>query len=354
MRIGFLVGKFSNGGGERMQNMLMQEFARRHHIVNVYTWNSAWASYNNPLSYNICILPNPPKGLGKYKAYKVLRTKLREDSPDCLIVFSLALAEVGVFSAKSVGVPCICSERVDPHVLPTSHIHRFLKNVTYRVAAGVIFQTEQVKNYFSKQISRKGVVIPNPVMDDGLPQPALDCRKEVVAVGRLSEEKNFALLIEAFYEALPHMEGYKLKIYGDGPLYGELSKLIVALGLEERVCLEGRVERVVDYLCGADIFVLSSNHEGMPNALIEGMAMGLACVSTDFLSGGARAIVTDRKNGMLIPVNDKEALKKALVELATNSDLKKAIKHNAVNIRVTHSKERILPMWIAYIESFKR
>lgn len=354
MRIGFLVGNFSSGGGERMQNMLMQEFTRRYHNVNVYTWNSAWASYDNPLSYNICILSNPPKGLGKYKAYKELKWKLREDSPDCIIVFSLALAEVGAFAARSLGIPCICSERVDPHVLPVSRLHRFLRNVTYRVAAGVVFQTVEVKNYFCKQISRKGVVIPNPVMDDDLPQPILDCRKEIVAIGRLSEEKNFALLINAFSEALPSLADYRLRIFGDGPLHDELSKQIVALSLEERVRLEGRVERVVDYVCGADIFVLSSIHEGMPNALIEGMAMGLACVSTDFLSGGARAIVTDKENGLLIPVNDKEALKRALVELATDGDLKEKIKHNAVNVRATHSKERILPMWIDYIESFKR
>lgn len=354
MKVAFLAGKLSYGGGERMLNMLMAEFSKRGHNVCVYSWEKEWQSYSNPLKYQVTVLLHPPIGLkGKWVASRELNYELQKDTPDCIIVFALGLAEIAVFVAKTLRIPCICSERVDPYVLPTSLLHRFLRNIVYRTTTGVVFQTNEVRNYFPKRIAKKSVVIPNPIMDDDLPQSQGEdnCRKEIVAIGRLSEEKNFGMLLDAFSEIASQLPDYSLRIFGEGPLFETLKDRINSLGMNGRIRLEGKVNRVVDYIKDSDIFVLSSDHEGMPNALLESMAMGLACISTDFRSGGAKALINNRVNGLLIPVNDKEALKAALLALVNDVELKRAIKRNASNIRISNSKEIILPMWIDFAES---
>lgn len=353
MKIGFLVDRPSFGGGERMLAFLMREFFRRGHQIVVYSWNQDWRTLKNEknIDYEPHLLNTPPIGIkGKVRAYLDLKKELFGNTPDSLIIFSLGLAEVGVWAAKQAKVPVILSERVDPRYLPASKLHRFLKRIVFRNADGIVFQTKEVQNYFSKSIRKKGVVIANPILDDNLPVADVNnSRKEIVAVGRLSEEKNFGMLIEAFAEL--NLMDYKLHIYGDGPLRKELESLIERQGVENQVVLEGHVERVVDKIQGADIFVLSSNHEGMPNVLLEAMAMGLACISTDVSSGGAKVLIKDNENGLLIPVGDKVALKKTIMLLVDHEGLKKEIKENALKIRDINSKERIFPQWEALVMS---
>lgn len=351
MKIGFLVDKPSFGGGERVLMFLMSEFHKRGHEIIIYSWNQEWEvlQENKCIDYEIHILKNPPVGLkGKVQAYINLKRELLHYVSNCLIIFSLGLAEIGVWVAKQVGVPVLLSERVDPRYLPASMLHRFFKKLVFRKCDGIVFQTEEIQNYFSCSIKKKGIVIPNPLLDDNLPVANIDNpRKEIVAVGRLSIEKNFEMLIKAFSES--NLSDYKLRIYGEGPLRQDLQELIEQLRVENRVILEGQVERIVDRIQGADIFVLPSNHEGMPNVLLEAMAMGLACISTDFPSGGAKSLINSGINGLLIPINDKEALKNAISILVGNQKFKSNLKRNALNIRITNSKERVFPKWESFV-----
>ena len=350
MQIGFLVDKVSFGGGERILKMLIDGFDKLGHSIVLYTWNKDWNKVKG-LDYKIYILQSPPIGLkGKYKALLELSVNLKKINPDCLIVFSLGLAEVAVWSALLANIPIVLSERVDPHYLPKSKLHRWLRNIIYRNSSGIVFQTEEVKRYYSKTIQKRGIVIQNPIIDDDLPSTRnIILRKKIVAVGRLSEEKNCEMLIQAFSEL--NLEDYTLSIYGDGPLYNKLYSLIDSLHKHTQIKLEGKVSSVLEYIKDADIFVMCSNHEGMPNALIEGMAMGLACISTDFPSGGARALITNNENGIIIPLNSKEALKDSILRLINDESLKLHIKCNALKIRKTNSKTVILPQWINFILS---
>lgn len=353
MKVVFLANRPVCGGGERMFNMLMAEFAKRGHQVFLYSWNKEWENYNISFMCKVVILKHSPVGLiGKCKAFIEFRHQMQIDKPCCVIVFTLGLAEIAAFAAKSLAIPCICSERVDPSVLPASFIHRLLRKFTYASAAGIVFQTEKVKNYFPKNISKKGIVIPNPIMDDNLPQLSEEkmLRKEIVVISRLSKEKKIESLIDVFSEISNQILDYKMRIFGDGPLYDVLTHKIQILGMEKRIFLEGKVNRVVDYIKDSDIFILFSDNEGMPNALLESMAMGLACISTDFPSGGAR-VINNGENGLLIPVNDKLALKKALLNLIHDDIFKNKLKKNAVKIRISHSKENIIPLWINYVKS---
>ena len=116
----------------------------------------------------------------------------------------------------------------------------------------------------------------------------------------------------------------------------------------------GRVDRVVDYIKDSDIFVLSSDWEGMPNALMESMAMGLACIATDVSTGGSSALIENGRNGIIVPVGEKEPLKKALSILIADDDLRIKMSNEAIEIREKNSKESIIPQWLNYIEALVR
>lgn len=345
MKIGFLVESVNFGGGERVLHSLMKEMNSAGHEIFIFTWNPDWQLQKHEVPFKIFVLNHPPIGLmGKINSYRSLSKSLKINLPDCLIIFSLHAAEIGVFAGISSGVATILSERVDPFFFPRKKIHRVLKKVIYSLANTIVFQTEKVKSYFSQRIQKRGVVIPNMIMDDNWPHEiSLNPKKEIVAVGRLSEEKNFEMLITAFSET--NLTDYVLRIFGEGPSEKKLEELIQHLNLREKVILEGKVENVKDYIIASDIFVICSNHEGMPNALIEAMASGLACISTDFRSGGARALIQDRVNGILIPVKDKDALRDALLYLNANPVFKKALKENALKIHQTHDKKFITQKW---------
>lgn len=141
-------------------------------------------------------------------------------------------------------------------------------------------------------------------------------KKEVVFidVARFMKQKNHALLLNAFADAQKRVNGIQLWLVGDGELRQDLEKQVKMLGIRDRVCFTGNVSNVRDYLADADVFVMSSDYEGLPLSVLEAMASGLPVISTDV--GGVADIVTD--NGILVPPRDKKALTDAIVELATN------------------------------------
>ena len=352
-RIAFFVNQISFGGGERIINMIIDQIRLRGYEVYVYTYNPQWAETDNVFN-KLRILSHRPVLGSKFKSFQELKKILKEDSPDCLISITLAVSEIAVWAAHAVGIPFITSERCDPWQIPEPNkriMHRWLRLLTFAMSDGIVFQTNKVRDFFPNFIRKHSRVIHNPVIDSSLPAPciATEVRKEIVSVGRLSPEKNFGMLIDAFSK-LKNADGYTLKIYGDGPLKNSLQQQIDTLNLSGRVLLMGKVNRVVDHIYNSDIFVLPSDHEGMPNALIEGLAMGLACISTDMRSGGASELITDSENGLLIPVRDTEALVTAIDRLIKDEGLKNRLKKNAIKIRETHSKDIIIPLWIDYIE----
>ena len=136
--------------------------------------------------------------------------------------------------------------------------------------------------------------------------------KIILSIGRLTDQKNHALLIKAFSRLAVESN---LHIVGSGPLEGELKTLVNALNLEKRVFFHGWQKNVWDWVAknmleGVSIFVLSSNHEGFPFVLIEALSKGIFSISTDCKTG-PREIIKET-SGKLVPVNDEIALFRAM------------------------------------------
>jgi glycosyltransferase involved in cell wall biosynthesis len=155
------------------------------------------------------------------------------------------------------------------------------------------------------------------------------------------------MLIHAFSNTCPNE--YTLHIYGEGPQEMILKDEVRNLKMSEKIFIEGKTSRVVEVLSDSEIFVLCSNYEGMPNALIEAMAMGLVCVSTNFPSGGAEELIENYKNGILIPVGDQKKLESVLRELFWNKKLCEKLSLNAIQVKKTLQKEMITEEWLGYL-----
>lgn len=307
LHIAMLLGSVRFGGGERVLERLMLDLLKRGDRVTILTYRNEWESYVSELQGNVEVvsLRHLPTLRRKAVSFLEMRRLLRQLRPDVLLTFEQILAETAVPAARSAGIPTVVSERCDPRWYPVKKIHRLWRSLTFRLADRIVFQTEDVKKYFPGAISRKGVVIPNPILDENLPEPlpAESRRKEIVAIGTLSPVKNFGSLIRSF--SAMEDKSWRLTIYGEGPEREALRRVAEKCGVSDRVNLPGNVERVVDHIREASVMVISSRSEGLPNALIEAMAMGLACVSTDFASGGARWLFSHGA-GMLVEVDPRQ------------------------------------------------
>lgn len=184
---------------------------------------------------------------------------------------------------------------------------RLLYRVLYRFADRVICQSRAMAEDLARELelgSERIAVLPNPVDVDGInaarqdPIQWIGPGPHLLAMGRLSPEKGFDMLLEAFANVHKEFPTADLLIAGAGSEEAALKGLSAALGLEEAVRFAGHVERPYACFPGATLFVLSSRHEGMPNALLEAAAAGLPIVAMPS-SGGVVDLLRGRPGAWL-------------------------------------------------------
>ncbi|MGH8118890.1 MAG: glycosyltransferase, partial [Rhodanobacteraceae bacterium] len=175
----------------------------------------------------------------------------------------------------------------------------------------------------------------------------------LLAVGRLSPEKGFDLLIEAFAQVAERHRDWHLRILGEGPLRTDLEWRIAARGLGNRIAMPGFDADVREAMRAADLFVLSSRYEGFPNALLEAMAEGTACVSFD-CDAGPRELIEHARNGWLVPAGDVPALAAALDALMRDAGTRARLGRCARGVVATYALPAILGQWNALVASVLR
>lgn len=259
-----------------------------------------------------------------------LTRHLREFRPDLLQGFLFHGNLVGRIAGRRAGVPVIVSgHRVAER---EKRWHLWLDRWTGRwvdhhvcVSQGVAAHVRRHLRLRAEQVT----VIPNGVTLPAATRDAAVVRAEwgipegellVLAVGRLHRQKGFATLIAAFAAVRPQVPvPARLLIVGDGPERGQLERLIRVHGLGESVILTGRRDDVPDLMLAADLFVLSSLWEGMPNVLMQAMAAGLPVVATQV--EGVEELLSDQKYGLIVTPGSVEELGAAMHRLLTNREL---------------------------------
>ncbi len=348
-KVTFVCQHLGKGGAERVISILINNFVAIGWDVQLVMLFEEVIDY--PISSNVSVIClNWNKMRSPFEVFPRL-IKLRNIiKGDYVVSFLYVAIFYTVFSLLGCKKRVIVSERTDPARDPVGWIHKCLRNISYALANTVVFQTNEAKSYFSGKIYRDSVVIPNPISNCIPDRFYGERKKEIVAAGRLEKQKNFSLLIKAFSQFNVENPGYVLKIFGQGSEEADLLKLVKELEIDENVVFPGFVQNVDEQMCDAALYVSSSDYEGISNSMIEALAMGIPTICTDCPAGGAREMIKDGYNGILVPVGDVKKLVFAMKKILNNPAFALEISEHAVEIREELAEKKIIPMWINLME----
>ncbi|WP_062051718.1 glycosyltransferase family 4 protein [Bacillus sp. JCM 19034] len=347
--LGFISGV---GGAQKSLIMLANELANRGYDITLISFHNDKPHFE--ISKKVkCEFIEDTKGgkLNKvYKRFILLKNKLNEIKPDIVISFWLQLVVFAAMMSKRIGFKTIYSERADPTAKQYSNLSKIVRSLVFRRVDGFVFQIEGAKQIFSESVQRKSAIIHNPVFIDSknyvIPQNKM---KKIVNVGRLHPQKNQELLLKAFAEISNEYPDRRLEIYGTGELEHELKQLTKELNLEGKVHFKGTSNQLFKEIVDSEMFILSSDYEGMPNALMEGMALGLPCISTDCRPGGAKELIRHKENGLLVSNGSINELAEAIRYFIRNNEEAEKMGSNAREIIKTHSPTKIYSDWEKFI-----
>ncbi len=358
----FVIGSLSNGGAERVISILANELSKLHYSVEVILLYKNEISYkmNEEIKIRFIDVSNDKKVMKVFKRMYLLHKIFKNASNSTVISFLSQINIYSIIASIHTNTKLIVSERNDPYQVPTVKSIRIFRNFLYKFIDKLVCQTEDAVKYFNKTIQKKSIVIYNPLNEELLNM--IEKKKEnslknnsviensIVSVVRLEPQKRVDLLIEAFYEVQKQFPEYRLIIYGDGSCRKSLSDQIISLNLQNKVYLPGFVNRVNEKIKNAYMFVICSEYEGMSNSLIEAMALGLPVISTNSPIGGAKMLINNEINGILIPVNNKDSLVEAMIKILENPEFRNKLARNASNIVNIINNKKIIDKWIDLIE----
>lgn len=340
------LDSLSRGGAERVSVYLANYFVKSGYVCQIVTLRKGEKEYPVPDGVVRTVLP---AGRMDQKIL-ALRKVLQNAGADVMLAMGTPFCGIAIPAAIGTGTKVIISERNDPRHCLGKKITRIVAQTLMPLADGFVFQTEDAKKYYEKKLRGRGCVIFNPLLAENLPDRWTgERRKEIVTMGRLAPQKNQKLLLEAFAMIRQKYPAFTLTIYGEGPLSQQLQDQIDSLGLREQVSLPGNMPDVLSRIQSAALFVMSSDFEGMPNALIEAMAIGLPCISTDCPCGGPRELIASGTNGVLVPVGDGEALAAAMAHVLADSARAEEMAREAMSVREKLHVDGIGKQWVDYL-----
>lgn len=352
MKILMIITGMRSGGAERVMATLCNELLKKH-TVRLISLKEAVSDYT--LSDAVELVTGKVQNQNVIQSVKAVRNQIDTWKPDVALSFMTKTNIVALLAKKTAKykVPMIIAERANPY--HSARVLKILRKILYPSADGCVFQTIQAQYYYKGILKCESIVLRNPLNPDFAIQPFHGERtKRIVSVGRLSEEKNQKLLIEAFSQIAEKYPDYQVEFYGDGPLKDILQKLIDDKGLSLQIKLMGRKDNIQEHIGNAEIFVLTSDSEGMPNALLEAMALGIACIATDCPIGGPAFIIDNEQNGILLPLNDVEKMSNAIERLITNRPFALELGSEAEKVITDFDTVKVCAEWEKYFNYVRR
>lgn len=357
-KILFIADTFGYGGAEKQLAFVAEGLVSRGYTVAICNLDSqhreegirevdkAISFYVANISYRNALKTNYEYILFTLKVAK-------EFKPDVIVGFKQLANFCAAVVGKIIGVPSIISERADPfRAYSNAGLTTRIKLWAINRATGGVFQTEKAASFYSKRIQKNCAVIPNPIFING-DIPVIDYSslpKTIVSLGRIAnEQKRLDVMLSAFAEFHSIHSGYQLKIYGNGEDEALVKQWILEKGLNDCVSMMGVSTNPMADMSREGIFLITSDYEGISNALLEAMACGMPVVSTDHTPGGARMLIKDGENGLLVPMGDVDAICRALRLYAEDPSLVERCGRRAKNVLERFSPNNMLNKWESFL-----
>jgi glycosyltransferase involved in cell wall biosynthesis len=330
MKVHHILDSLEVGGAERLVVALAMEQKRRGYEVTVHSLHGAGPLEEDLRNAGVRVAAHGGRGLAKL--IRSVRAALSAERPDVVHCHNLHATVAGAPAARLSGVRRIISTRHG-----SSRV-AFVKEAKFWAAARycqwVVAVSQPARGAlgsFALSFPQKLTVVANGAIlskgGAGEAPPPRDAGFLIVSVGRLTREKDYPNLVEAFAAARRKIPDARLRIVGEGAERGAVEAAIARHGAGDAVLLAGYQGNIREWLREADVFCLASNAEGLPVALLEAMAAGLPAVVTD--AGGMPQVVDEAGCGIVVPRGDAEALAAALVELARDSERRREMGRRA-------------------------
>lgn len=353
MKVTFVIGQLIGGGAERVVCNLANSMVNDNIDVQILTLKKG---KNYPLDSRV-IVRNIDNKINNSIVKKIkkeidLGKIIKVNETDVYVVFMAVEICAFMHHRKYAKAPIIVSERNDPSRYPR-HLKMLLKYYVPK-ADGAVFQTKEAEKWYGLDSGVATTIIPNPINQVFLTDNdnAYNPDGDIVGIGRLTAQKNWSLLIRA-YSNLPDeiRIKHKLSIYGEGEDKTKLQCLCNELGIYDKVIFHGFTDSVKEVLLNASLFVLPSNYEGMPNSLMEAMALGVPCIATDCPIGGPATLIVNGKNGWLVPVGSDEEMSKTMRCILSNNEEAMKVGKEAKITAEKYKPGYVGELWRKFIKS---
>ncbi|MCT8992269.1 glycosyltransferase family 4 protein [Chelativorans sp. SCAU2101] len=364
MKICFVIPSLNSGGAERVAVTLARNLAKTDSVVLVTLDGGSRDFYSVPDNVERIALdrlrPSPGFVSAIFNNLAIVRDLRRiilSEKADVVLGFMPTCNILSGLAAAGTRCIAIGSEHNYPPCLPLGVAWTFLRRIIYPRLGAVTALTAQTGDWLRLHTGCRGVpIIPNPISfplpierNASIIPPApilqeLGGELLLLAVGRLTPQKGFDLLLPAFSKLHAKFPEWRLVILGEGPDREQLLDQIEELGLEDAVALPGVVGNLGDWFSAADVYVMSSRFEGFGNTLAEALCYGLPSVSFD-CPFGPRDIIRDGIDGILVRPNDIDALAAALETVMGNEILRANMSSRAVEARSRFSEVHISDRW---------
>ena len=366
-RVVLYIDSLKTGGAERVTLMFARWLAEEDWRATVLTRHGASRDfYPVPAGVQRTIEPGDPLWLrrGGVRGFPLrvlrLRAWLRGHQPDLVFGITTLPAIQLLLAVRGMACPCIVSERNFPPLKRPSWPWRLLRRLTYPWAQLHLVQTEATGRWLAQHLNaRPQLCLANPVAwplprfaPDPDPNAWLARRKVgaeqqvLLAVGTKSHQKGFDRLVAMFVLLAQRHPQVHLVILGlDAVQYhgvdqqAQLRRLLPQAA--HRLHFPGRVGNVQDWYERSDLFLLPSRYEGFPNVLLEAMASGCCCVSSDCPQGPSE-LIRDGVNGRLLPNEaNPDTWAEVVSELLADSEQRRRLADAALDVRQRFSEERL-------------
>lgn len=353
MKILFYISTICGGGAARVMVNLANALSTDNevYLVTNFLSDSEYVVYDTVKRY-YCEKneSNGNRFVKNVTRIRELRKLIKKLKPDVSVAFMSENNFRLILSSFGLKTKTIVSVRNDPNREYGGKLGKLIGKHLLPLADGCVFQTKDAKGWFPEKLQKKSEVIMNETSKEFFDIEYVG-GNNIVTLGRLAPQKNHKLLIEAFATIADKYPNVNLKIYGDGALKDSLCELIEKLNMKDRICLMGSTTNVGNVLSTAKAFVMSSDYEGMPNALLEALTVGVPSISTDCPCGGPKELIENGVNGLLVKTNDKDDMVVALERILGSDKDAEEMGKRARERASKYHPDIIFHEWKKYIES---
>lgn len=359
-KIIFYIDSMQMGGAQRVMNNLIDYFVCSG--LDVVLVNDIVPLKHEP-EYDInkkvkrVFLDNEQKqykGIKKnLHRIKTLRRIIKKESPEIVLSFLGPPNIRMLFSTVGIDTKKIVSVRNDPYKEYGYGLKKIFAKIIFLLADGCVFQTKDAQKYFFRKTIAKSTIIFNPVNLKFYNRKWEIGGSDIVLIGRLQDQKNPILALNAFILIADEFKNLNLKFYGDEELKSTILKIAQMNNVSNRVKIMGKTNNVEDVLERAALFILSSDYEGMPNALMEAMTVGVPVISTDCPCGGPRMLISNKMQGILTPCGDEKKLATAMRMVLKDRCFQEKMSMCERERSTEFHPQKVLLEWECYLNSFR-